>query len=203
MPYRGISHWDWRWIMNYSGGQLTDWCGHHVDIALWSMGLDDTGPVEIKAEATFNKNSLFDVPVTYDIQTKFENGLPMRVANSSKLTHGMGVCWYGEKGWIHVNRSGIMSSNDNFLKEQIPENGIRFYKSNDHWKNFIDCVKTRKQSITPVGAANRAISVGLLGEVAFLSGETLKWDPIKEELVNPGLEAKALLTREYRKPWKF
>ncbi|NQU86445.1 MAG: Gfo/Idh/MocA family oxidoreductase, partial [Mariniphaga sp.] len=96
VPFRGVLHWDWRWIMNYSGGQLTDWCGHHVDIALWSMGLDNTGPVEISGNATFKENSLYDIPFTFDIDMKFENGLPVKVANKSKLPHGQGVCWYGE-----------------------------------------------------------------------------------------------------------
>ena len=203
MPYRGVLHWDWRWIMNYSGGQLTDWCGHHIDIALWSMGLDHSGPTEIKGEATFKDGSLYDIPFTFDINMKFENGLPMRVANSSKLPHGMGVCWYGENGWIHVNRRGLNASAEDLLNTAIPEDGIHFYKSDNHQRNFIDCVKSREETIAPVGPANRAITAGLLGEIAILTGETIKWDPVKEELVNPTPEAKALLKRDYRKPWKF
>ncbi|NQU88336.1 MAG: gfo/Idh/MocA family oxidoreductase, partial [Mariniphaga sp.] len=168
-----------------------------------SMGLDNTGPVEISGGAEFNKDSLFDVPLAFDIDMKFENGLPMKVANSSKLTHGQGVCWYGENGWIHINREGFSASNEDFLKEEIPENGVHFYNSPDHLRNFLDCVKSRKQTVAPVGPANRAITAGLLGEIAFLTGETIKWDPVKEELINPSAEAKALLKREYRKPWVF
>jgi predicted dehydrogenase len=202
-PYRGILHWDWRWIMNYSGGQLTDWCGHHVDIALWSMGLDNSGPVEISGEATFTENSLYNVPYTFDISMKFHNGLQMRVANKSKLPQKQGICWYGEYGWIFVNRMNLTASNENFLKEKIPESGIKYYKSDDHLQNFLDSVKSRKQTIAPVGPANRAITAGLLGEIAFLTGEKINWNPVNEELINPSENAMALLKREYRKPWLF
>lgn len=203
MPYRGVLHWDWRWILNYSGGQLTDWCGHHIDIALWGLGLDNTGPTEIKGEATFKEGSLYDIPFTFDISMKFANGLPMRVANSSKLPYGMGVTWYGEDGWIHVSRSNFTASNNEILNTEIPEDGIHFYKSEDHQRNFLDCVISREQTVAPVGPANRAITAGLLGEIAILTGETIKWDPVKEELINPTDKAKSLLKREYRKPWSF
>jgi predicted dehydrogenase len=201
-PYRGILHWDWRWQMDYSGGQLTDWCGHHVDIAFWSM-LDQVAPVEIEGEATFREGSLYDVPYTFDIDMKLSNGLPMRIVNSSKLPHGSGTYWYGENGWIFVTRGKLLASDENLLNEKIPENGIRLYKSDDHYQNFIDCVKSRKPAITPVDAANRAITAGLLGEIAFLTCEKLTWDPVKEKLIKPSKEAKELLSRDYRKPWKF
>jgi hypothetical protein len=167
------------------------------------MGLDDSGPVEITGEATFTENSLFDVPYTFDINMKFQNGLPMQVANKSKLPQGQGICWYGEYGWIFVNRMNFTASNENFLKEKIPGSGINYYKSDDHLQNFLDSVKSRKQTIAPVGPANRAITAGLLGEIAFLTGEKINWDPVNEVLINPSENAMALLKREYRKPWVF
>ena len=201
-PYRGILHSNWRWQSDYSGGQLTDWCGHHVDIALWSMQ-DKVNPVEIEGKATFRKGSLYDVAYTFDINIKLSNGVPMRITNNSALPHGGGTYWYGEDGWIFVSRGKLMASDEKLLHEVIPENGIRLYKSDDHYQNFIDCVKSRKATITPADIANRAITTGLLGEIAFLTGEKLIWDPVKEDLVNPSTEAKALLSRDYRKPWKF
>jgi predicted dehydrogenase len=201
VPYRGVSHWDWRWILDYSGGQLTDWAGHHIDIANWGAGLEHTGPVEISGEGVYPLEGIFNVPVEYDFTCKYANGIEMRVANESRLKLGAGTTWYGEKGWIHVNRGNQLSASDpKILDEVIGENEIHLYKSTNHWQNFIDCIHSGKPAIAPVEVAYRAISVGLLGEIAMTTGETIRWDPDKEEIIgNP--RASRLLSRPYRKPW--
>lgn len=203
VPYRGVSHWNWRWILDYSGGQLTDWAGHHIDIANWGAGLEHTGPVEISGSGIYPPEGIYDVPVEYDFLCKYANGIQMRVANSSRLEHGMGTTWKGDKGWIHTNRGNVLTASDPaILQEVIGDNEIRLYNSANHWQNFVDCVKSGKQTIAPVDVAYRAISVGLLGEIAMTTGETIKWDPEKEEIIdNP--RAARLLGRPYRKPWEL
>ncbi|MCU0473890.1 MAG: Gfo/Idh/MocA family oxidoreductase [Bacteroidales bacterium] len=201
VPYRGVSHWDWRWILDYSGGQLTDWAGHHIDMANWGAGLEYTGPVEISGSGIYPSDGIYNVPVEYDILCKYANGIEMRVANSSRLKLGMGTTWYGDKGWIHTDRGNKLSASDpKILDEVISENEIQLYKSDDHWQNFIDCVRSGDQPIAPIEVAYRAISVGLLGEIAMTTGQTIHWDPDKEEIIgNPG--ATRLLSRPYRQPW--
>ena len=201
VPYRGVSHWDWRWILDYSGGQLTDWAGHHVDIANWGAGLEYTGPVEISGKGVYPVEGIFNVPVEYDILAKFANGIEMRVANASKLPHGMGTTWYGDLGWVHTNRGNQLSASDpKILDEVIGENEKHLYKSENHWQNFINCIHSGKQAISPVDSAYRAVSTGLLGEIAMTTGETIKWDPDKEEITgNP--RASRLLSMPYRKSW--
>jgi predicted dehydrogenase len=201
VPYRGISHWDWRWILDYSGGQLTDWAGHHIDIANWGAGLEHTGPVEISGKGVYPVEGIFNVPVEYDILCKYANGIEMRVANASRLPIRMGTTWHGDLGWIHVDRGDIISASDpKILQEVIGENEIHLYKSENHWKNFIDCVRSGKPAIAPVEVAHRAISVALLGEIAMTTGQTIKWDPEKEEIIgNP--RASRLMSRPYRQPW--
>ena len=201
VPYRGVSHWDWRWILDYSGGQLTDWAGHHIDIANWGAGLEHTGPVEISGAGVYPVEGIFNVPVEYDFLCKYANGIEMRVANASRLPLGMGTTWHGDLGWIHVDRGDVISASDpKFLNEVIGENEIHLYKSENHWQNFIDCVKSSKPAIAPVEVAFRAISVALLGEIAMTTGQTIKWDPEKEEIIgNP--RAARLLSRPYRQPW--
>ncbi|WP_066631069.1 Gfo/Idh/MocA family protein [Labilibacter marinus] len=202
--YRGILHGHWRWFRNYSGGQLTDWVGHHLDIALWSMEHNNAGPVEISGEATFRDNTIYDVAYSFDIQMKMANGIPVRMCSESKTPHKHGICWYGENGWIHANRKeGLKASNPDILKEVIPENGIHLYESKGHAGNFIECVRSRKEPVAPVEAGNRAITAGLLGEIAYMTGETLHWNPTKEELINPSTAALALTDRKYREPWKL
>jgi len=201
VPYRGVSHWDWRWILDYSGGQLTDWAGHHIDIANWGVGLEYTGPVEIRGTGVYPPEGIYNAPVEYDFICRYANGIEMRVANSSRLEHGMGTTWYGDKGWVHTDRGNrLTASQPSILDEVIGENEIHLYKSENHWQNFIDCIHTGKPAIAPIEVAYRAISVALLGEIAMTTGETIKWDPEKEEIVgNP--RAGRLLARPYRKPW--
>ena len=198
--YRGVCHWDWRWILDYSGGQLTDWAGHHVDIAHWGLGLDRSGPVEIEGKGVYPLEGIFNVPVEYDFTCKYENGLTMRVANRSRLPQGMGATWYGEKGWLNVDRSGLTAEYPEILNEKIGDGDIKLYKSIDHWQNFLDCVKSRKETITPAEIAHRSISVGLLGEIAMLTGQKLFWDLEKEMFTNSDY-ANRLLSWPYKKPW--
>ena len=200
VSYRGVMHWDWRWMMDYSGGQLTDWAGHHIDIAHWGLGLDRTGPVEIEGKGVYPKDGIFDAATEYKFTCKYANGLTMVVANDRQQPKGMGAVWYGEKGWIHVDRGRSASDPPTLLKEVIGPDEIKLYESRDHHQNFLDCVKSRKETIAPIEIAHRSISVGLLGEIAMLTGRKLKWDPEKE--IFPGDDgANRLLSRSFRGPW--
>ena len=200
VPYRGVSHWDWRWIMDYSGGQLTDWAGHHIDIAHWGLGLEETGPVEIEGKGVYPKDGLFNVPTEYKFTCKYANGVEMVVANDRQVPKGMGTVWYGEKGWAHVDRGRQATEPANLWSDVIGPNEIRLYESRDHQQNFLDCVKSRRKTITPIEVAHRSISVGLLGEIAMLLERKLHWNPEKEEFVNDP-EANRMLSRPMRAPW--
>ena len=201
VPFRGVYHWNWRWILDYSGGQLTDWSGHHIDIANWGAGLEHTGPVEIEGVGVYPREGIYNTPVEYDIHCKYANGIEMRIANSSRQPMGMGARWIGDLGWVHVDRGGKISASDpKILEEKIGDKEIHLYKSTNHWQNFIDSVHSRKPAIAPIEVAYRAISVGLLGEIAMTTGQKIKWDPDKQEIIgNPAAER--LLNRPYRKPW--
>ncbi|MDI6448801.1 Gfo/Idh/MocA family protein [Anaerobaca lacustris] len=200
VPFRGVSHWDWRWIMDYSGGQLTDWAGHHIDIAHWGLGLDETGPVEIEGRGVYPKNGIYDVPTEYKFTCKYANGIEMVVANDQQVPKGMGTVWYGEKGWVHVDRGRQATNPAELWNETIGPSEIRLYESRDHQQNFLDCVKSRRKTITPIEVAHRSISVGLLGEIAMRLERKLHWNPDKEEFVNDP-EANRMLSRPMRAPW--
>jgi predicted dehydrogenase len=201
VPYRGVMHFNWRWMMDYGGGQMTDWAGHHIDIAHWGLNFDRTGPVEIEGRGRANNDGIYNVPVEYDFNCLYENGLNMRVANSAKLKHGQGTFWQGTDGWIAVNRWGIAASDDNILKEKIGANEILLYKSDNHTQNFLECIKSRKETITPVETGHRSISVGLLGEIAMLTEQKLYWDPVAEKFTDNNVYATRLLKKPYRGPW--
>jgi predicted dehydrogenase len=200
VPFRGVSHWDWRWIMDYSGGQLTDWAGHHIDIAHWGLGLDETGPVEIEGRGVYPKDGIYDVPTEYKFTCRYANDVEMVVASDRLVPKGMGTVWYGEKGWVHVDRGRQATNPAELWNEAIGPNEIRLYHSRDHQQNFLDCVKSRQKTITPVEVAHRSISVGLLGEIAMRLERKLRWNPDKEEFVNDP-EANRMLSRPMRAPW--
>jgi predicted dehydrogenase len=187
--------------MDYSGGQLTDWAGHHIDIAHWGLGLDDTGPVEIEGKGVYPKDGVYDAPTAYKFTCKYADGLTMIVANDRQQPKGMGTVWYGEKGWIHVDRGDkLQAEPKSILQETIGPDETRLYRSRDHQQNFLDCVVTRKKTITPIEVAHRSISVGLLGEIAMLTERKLRWDPDKEVFLNDE-QANRMLSRPMRSPW--
>ena len=213
VPFRGVLHWDWRWIMDYSGGQMTDWAGHHIDIAHWGLGLDRSGPVEVEGHGNVPVDGIFNVPVTYKVVTKYANppagevspiradGLEMIIANDQQLPHKMGTCWYGEKGWIHVTRDEpVHTDRPEIFKEKIGPDEIHLEVSIDHHQNFINAIKHRKETITPAEVAHRSLTPALLGEISMQVGRKLKWDPEKEVIIGDE-EASRMLSRPMRSPW--
>ncbi|MFC1500207.1 Gfo/Idh/MocA family oxidoreductase [Candidatus Zixiibacteriota bacterium] len=193
-------HWDWRWIMDYSGGQLTDWAGHHIDIAHWGLDFDRTGPYEISGKGIYPPDGLWDAPTEYEFTCRYEGDVKLTIGNDSRIGF-MGTRWHGDDGWVHVNRSGLWASDPRWIREEEIGPGDKLlYRSSDHIQNFIDCVKSRQETIAPVETACRSVSVGHLGEIAMLTGRTIRWDPVTETIHDdPG--ASALLGRSYRKPW--
>ncbi|UCD23717.1 MAG: Gfo/Idh/MocA family oxidoreductase, partial [Gemmatimonadota bacterium] len=158
-------HWDWRWIMDYSGGQLTDWAGHHIDIAHWGLDFDRTGPYEVSGEGKYPAEGLWDAPTDYRFTCKYEGDVTIEVGSTSEIGF-MGAKWHGDDGWIHVNRGGAWASNPTWLRyEEIGPGDKRLYRSSDHFQNFLDCVRNRRETITPVETACRSVSVGHLGEI--------------------------------------
>ena len=201
VPYRGVSHWNWRWIQDYSGGQLTDWAGHHIDIAHWGLGFDGTGPISVEGKGVYPREGIYNTAIEYDFNCVYKDGTTMRVANASRQKYGMGTVWYGDKGWLRVDRGDVIEASDaKILNEKIGENEIQIYKSTNHEQNFLECIKSRKETITPVDTALRSISVGLLGEIAMLTGQKIQWDPEKQEIIDNKM-ASRLLSRPYRQPW--
>ena len=202
-PYTsGIVHFNWRWFMDYSGGQLTDWAGHHIDIAHWGVGLERKGPIEIRPDqATYPTDGLSNVPTHYQFTCQYDTDVwkgELSVANNK--VYKQGAKWYGENGqWIHVNRGGMTVSDDK-VKEPLGPSEIHLHPSGNHRGNFIDCVRSRKETIAPIEIGLRSISVALLGEIAMVLGRTIKWNPDTEEIIGDPA-ASAMLGKPYRAPW--
>ncbi len=196
------THWNWRWQTDYGGGQLMDWIGHHGDIAQWGLGTEYTGPVEIEPiRAEFPKTGIWDAATRYRIECTFENGVKMIVQNAEGA-HRMGAKWIGSDGWVWVDRGGFDASPKSLLKEKIRPDEINLYRSGNHIGNFIDCVISRRLTITPAEVAHRSASIGHLCVIAMNLGRKLRWNPQTEEFLND-VSANALLGRAKREPWNI
>jgi len=132
----------------------------------------------------------------FDFDLKYAGGELIKVSN----TFPVGVRFVGEEGWVHVGRGWIKASHPSILKNPIASNGIHLYESRNHHVNFLDCVRSRKETICPAEVGHRSISAGLLGEIAIYTGRTLKWNPETETLAGDPV-ADGLLSRSFREPW--
>jgi len=195
-------HWNFRWISDYSGGQLTDWAGHHCDIAQWGMGTELTSPVEIEGVGNFPKakDGLFDTAKNYRFVCTYKEGFTMIVADHQQQPKGMGIHFEGTDGWIWVDREGIEASPRSLLSSVIGPDEIHLYRSDEHHQNFLDCVRSRAETVTPARVAHRSIMIGHLGLIAMKLGRKVYWNPETEQFVNDP-EADRLLSRPMRSPW--
>jgi len=197
-------HWNFRWILDYSGGQLTDWAAHHCDIANWGMGTEYTGPVEVEGRGEYPRDGLWNAAVNYRFECTYPpgaspvapNGFVMNVSNKNRG----GAKWFGTDGWIWVDRGGIDASPKSVLDAKVGPNETPLYKSYDHHDNFLDCVRTRRQTITPIEVAHRAITIAHLGNIAMRLERKLRWAPKAEHMMGD-LDAQRMLKRSMRAPW--
>ena len=171
-PYaKARVHKNWRWVLDHGGGQLMDWVGHHLDIAHWGFGYDRSGPIEIEGYGEFPKTGLWNSPTKYRIDAKYANDVHMIIAggHADICDNRGGTKWIGEDGWIWVNRSGVDAQPKHLLREKFGQNDIHLYESPGHWRNFLDCIKSRNETIAPCEVAHRSAS------------PDLRYDPLQQD----------------------
>ena len=199
-------HWNFRWILDYSGGQLTDWAAHHCDIANWGMGTEYTGPVEVEGKGEYPRDGLWNAATSYSFSCRYAagaspvapDGFTMQVSNSL----AGGAKFIGTEGWISVDRGHLTTSPESLKDSVIGPNEIHLYESANHARNFLDCIRTRAQTITPVEVAQRAISIAHLGNIAMQLDRKITWDPATES-ISGDPDATRLLDRAMRGPWRL
>jgi predicted dehydrogenase len=194
----------------FGGGMITDWGAHHIDIAQWGIGMDENGPVEVKAPENW------DDPKARGAQLIYANGVV--------LTHvsGKGVEFKGTKGTVSVNRGKfevVLEDGKTYKfwdkekdktslqreytlaeRDLLADAKVKLYNSKDQIQDFLACVKSRQKPVCDVGiGASSAISCHLMN-FAYWYGASFKWDPIKHQFASGG-DTK-WLTREYRGEWK-
>ena len=211
-PQDGYGRPGWLRIENYCSGMITGWGQHHYDSAAWGMDTEYTGPVTIESIAEFPRSGLWNVHGDFMVKHEYENGIT--VYTSGGFPNG--INYIGSEGWIFVTRGGyratasdpipegdaeaLTASDPKMLESKIGKNEIHLYKSDEHHANWLDCIRSRKEPISPVEIGHRSCSVCLISHIAMKIPGILKWDPKAERFIDNDL-ANSMLSRPQRYPY--
>jgi predicted dehydrogenase len=214
-PQSGFDRPGWLRCEQFGAGMITGWGAHHVDSAHWGMNTEYTGPVEIWGTAEFPTHGLWDVHGKFLTHAIYANGVTMDISGDFPN----GIKFYGTKGWIFVSRgneavtasdptaklkdaTALASSDPKIIQSEIGPDEIHLYVSKDQHRNWLDCIRTRQQPISPVEMGHRACSTCLLHHIAMKAKRRLHWDPQKELFIGD-TAADAQLSRPMREPYTF
>ena len=192
-PYNELHvHYNFRFFWDYSGGQMTNWGAHHIDIAQWGI---NSLPVEISGQGTAaNIPNGYNVHSDYTATVKYANGVEMFIANDERN----GILFEGDRGRIFVNR-GVISGTpvDDLKKEPLSRESFTIYDQDNlerperagkldaiinHMGNFVDCIQSRKQPISDLESQHRSVSTCHLANISIRSGRPIKWNPETEQI---------------------
>jgi predicted dehydrogenase len=189
----------WLRCEQFGAGMITGWGAHHVDIAHWGMDTEYTGPVEISGNADFPKSGMWNVHGLFRTEGVYANGVKMIISNEIPN----GIKFEGTEGWIFVSRGNyrasasdpvqntenaksLIASNEKIIKSVIGENEINLYRSKEQHGNWLDCIKTRVQPISPVEVGHRSCSTCLLHHIAMKLKRKIYWNPMEETFFKQG-----------------
>lgn len=212
-PQKGYSRPGWLRCEQFGAGMITGWGQHHVDSAAWGMNTEYTGPVSVEAIAQFPRSGLWDVHMDFMVKAEYANGIQMFISQG----YPNGIRYEGTDGWIFVsrgnysatasdpvslkkNQKALNASDPKILTSVIGPDEIHLYKSDDHHGNWLDCIKNRKKTISPIEIGHRACTVCLISHIAMKMPRKLYWNPTKERFVNDD-EANSKLSRPQRYPY--
>lgn len=198
-------HYNFRFFWDFAGGQMANWGAHHLDIAQWGLGMDESGPVQISARCEYDPQKRYEVPSWFEIDYRYANGARIICGQSQRD----GTTFEGQDGTLWVNRGKIQCSVKGVLGTPLKEDELHLYKSTNHHQDWYDCILAGpnangkyKRPICDVEIGHHSTTVCNLGSIACRTGRTIKWDPVKEEIIDDK-EAAWYLGYEYRAPWKL
>ena len=191
-------HYTFRWFYDYSGGKMTDWGAHHLDIAQWGIGADDSGPVSVEGTARHPAAGLYETAVQFDVHYTYGNGVTVHCTSEGEN----GVTFEGTDGSIFVSRGRISADPPEILDQPVNAGDVKLYESRDHRGDWVDCMRERRRPICDVEIGHRSATVCHLGNIALRLGRKLSWNPEGERFVGDD-EANRLLSRPMRAPWSL
>ena len=214
-PQQGFGRPGWLRLEQFGAGMITGWGSHHIDIAQWAMGTEQTGPIAVDAKASYPPSTSFwNVHGKYNVVLRYANGVAMTI--SDELPNG--VLFEGENGWIWVSRGGARAtasdppaaqkaakafnaSDPALAKADLTEHKVQLHKSPqwNHHLDWLDAIRERKEAVTNGEAAHRSCSICLISSIGMKLGRPLKWDPTTEHFDDA--EANKMLNRPERAPF--
>lgn len=190
----------WWHNTDYALGFVAGWGIHHVDIAQWGCDMDLSGPVEAEGTGEFPTEGFRNCATSWDIRFRYANGVTMHYTDENQLTHG--INFIGSEGRVYVRRSHLETDPKSLMDVKLGPDEIHLYESNDHAGNFLECVRSRAETVCPIDIAVRSDMICQLSDIAMRLKRPLKWDPAVERFIGDD-EANARLTRPMREPWKL
>jgi predicted dehydrogenase len=215
-------HYEFRWWYDYSGGKMTDWGAHHIDIAQWMLKMDGGGPVAVEtldAAKPLNDGTGYNCHETFKVQHTYANGVTVEVSHGAgSVAKGLvdtngnprkgdvgggenGVLVLGDKGTIFVSRGALLASDKSIFEPIKDDPKLYPTRPATHMGNFLDCIKSRETPICGVEVGAGSVIVCHMGTIALRTGLKLKWDPETHTFDNA--EANKMLARERRNGWKI
>ena len=214
---RTRAHYEFRWWYEYSGGKFTDWGAHHIDCALWAMGLDKFGTGPLTVDGTNAEHpvpfkdgyptvdNMYNTATKFDIVLKLTNGAEMHVVNESP--DGNGILFEGTKGRLHVSRGRCKGK----IVEELPKDAFSAEDYNalyngkpfeGHKENFIRCIREGGKPVSDVWSHVQALNCCHLCGISARLGREIKWDPKTEQIVGDD-QAASFMSREQRKGFEI
>ncbi|MHC4249703.1 MAG: gfo/Idh/MocA family oxidoreductase, partial [Planctomycetota bacterium] len=202
-PYApGRCHGSFRYIFDYSGGQLTDLGAHILDIAQWGNGTDRSGPVSVEGRGVFPEEGLFNTAIDWDVTWEYANGVTLNCKSGRPRAWG-DVRFEGSEGWIFCDWNGIQAEPETVLKSVIGAGEVHLRtEPKREQRDFLNCVKSGKDTYAPAEIGHRTITLSHIGNISMLLGRKLRWDPERERFVGDE-GANAMLSRAMREPWSL
>ncbi len=197
-------HYEFRWWYEYSGGKMTDWGAHHVDIATWGLGAENTGPVSVEGTAKHpNIPNGYNTATEFFVTCKYADGAEIIIRHDTEN----GITFEGDKDTFFVSRGELKGPAVEALKDHpLPEGALeKLYGGKipkTHMANFFDAVKSRKQPISDVFTHHRAITTCHLANIAIRLGRKINWDPQAEQIVGDS-EAQSWQSRTQRRGYEI
>jgi len=213
-PRIGYDRPGWLRLRQFGAGMITGWGSHHVDSAHWGMDTEHSGPVEVWLDyVDFPKSGLWDVHGRFKTEALYANGMRMSISGD----YPNGIKYIGTKGWLFVSRGDaaatasdpksapskkLDASDPKILTSAIGKDEIQLYRADEQHGNWLDCVISRQQPISPAELGHRACSTCLVHDIAMVLKRKLYWNPVTERFRNDD-EANALIARPQRAPFTF
>jgi predicted dehydrogenase len=193
-------------ITNFSLGMISCWGIHHLDIAQWGNGTDETGPISVEGEATYPDQGGCDAVLTWQMRFEYANAAPITFVNQDISGIGHGTRFIGENGWVHVLRGKISASDEAILRDPACKVGtmpVKLIESVEHTRNFVDAIKTGQRAICDIETAVRADTLPQLTAMALKAKRKLLWDPGTETFTNDEAANALMNARPFRGDWKL